>query len=218
MREKNLIKTITLVLLYLCWVVFSSLFINLSVFKLNNNIISLYEFLSTFLLLIIAFLSYKSELIDEFKKLDKKSIKLVIKNFIVIFIIMNFFNILSYLILDDNIVMSLNNFGISIIKTNNLFLIIRLIIISPIIEEFIFRKSVRKIIDNNMFFILFSGLLLGFLYVLVQVPSIIGILSSLSYIFVGLYLSYIYTKTNNVYINILSRIIYNLLIIMVVLI
>lgn len=112
---------------------------------------------------------------------------------------------------------SINNFEISCINTKNLILIVRILILSPIIEELVFRKSVRTVINNDSFFILFSGLLLGSLYVIAQTPSLVGILSSISYILVGIYLSYSYTKTNNILINILTRIIYNLLMLVIIL-
>lgn len=124
---------------------------------------------------------------------------------------------ISYSILNGNIISSINNSGVSAINTKNMALIIRLLILSPIIEELVFRKSVRTIINNDVFFVLFSGLLLGSLYVIAQTPSLVGILSSISYILVGLYLSYSYTKTNNILINILSRIIYNLLMLVIIL-
>ena len=191
--------------------------LNLLGIKLQLNIMSLYEFILTLLLLVLIFLMYKDELIKEFKLTNKKQIKYIFINVLIMFFIMGFSNMISYSILNGNIISSINNSGVSAINTKNLALIIRLLILSPIIEELVFRKSVRTIINNDVFFILFSGLLLGSLYVIAQTPSLVGILSSISYILVGLYLSYSYTKTNNILINILSRIIYNLLMLVIIL-
>ena len=191
--------------------------LNLLGIKLQLNMMALYEFIITFLLLILIFFMYKTELIEEFKSSDKKQIKIIFINVLVIFFIMGFSNMISYTILKGNIMSSINNFEISCINTKNLILIVRILILSPIIEELVFRKSVRTVINNDSFFILFSGLLLGTLYVIAQTPSLVGILSSISYILVGIYLSYSYTKTNNILINILTRIIYNLLMLVIIL-
>lgn len=217
MQNKKLLKTIFTVLIYICWSVFMQLPLNLLGIKLQLNIMSLYEFILTLLLLVLIFLMYKDELIKEFKLTNKKQIKYIFINVLIMFFIMGFSNMISYSILNGNIISSINNSGVSAINTKNLALIIRLLILSPIIEELVFRKSVRTIINNDVFFILFSGLLLGSLYVIAQTPSLVGILSSISYILVGLYLSYSYTKTNNILINILSRIIYNLLMLVIIL-
>lgn len=217
MQINKLIKTIFTVLIYLCWSIFMHLPLNLLGIKLQSNMMALYEFIITFLLFILIFFMYKTELIKEFKSSDKKQIKIIFINVLVIFFIMGFSNMISYTILKGNIMSSINNFEISCINTKNLILIVRILILSPIIEELVFRKSVRTVINNDSFFILFSGLLLGSLYVIAQTPSLVGILSSISYILVGIYLSYSYTKTNNILINILTRIIYNLLMLVIIL-
>lgn len=217
MQNKKLLKTIFTVLIYICWSVFMQLPLNLLGIKLQLNMMSLYEFILTLLLLVLIFLLYKDELIKEFKLTNKSQIKYIFINVLVMFFIMGFSNMISYAVLNGNMISSINNSGVSAINTKNLAIIIRLLILSPIIEELVFRKSVRTIINNDVFFIFFSGFLLGSLYVIAQTPSLVGILSSISYILVGLYLSYSYTKTNNILINILSRIIYNLLMLVIIL-
>lgn len=217
MQNKKLLKTIFTVLIYICWSVFMQLPLNLLGIKLQLNMMSLYEFILTLLLLVLIFLLYKDELIKEFKLTNKSQIKYIFINVLIMFFIMGFSNMISYAVLNGNMISSINNSGVSAINTKNLAIIIRLLILSPIIEELVFRKSVRTIINNDVFFIFFSGFLLGSLYVIAQTPSLVGILSSISYILVGLYLSYSYTKTNNILINILSRIIYNLLMLVIIL-
>lgn len=217
MNKEGLIKTILFILLYLCWTIFLRLPISVDAFKSKSNIIALYEFVITFMFLVIIFLSYKDELIKKIKDLKKKDIKKILINLVVMIFIISVSNIISWLILKKFTVLSVNNNSMQIIKSQNLLLIARMVIISPIIEELIFRKNIRSVIDNDKFFIIFSGLLLGLLYIISQSLSLAGILSSLSYIFVGLYLSYSYTKTNNIHINIISRILYNLIMMVVIL-
>ena len=217
MNKEGLIKTILFILLYLCWTVFLKLPISANAFKSKDNIIALYEFAITFMFLVIIFLSYKDELIKEFKSLKKKDAKKVFINLATIFFIISVSNIISWLILRNFAVLSVNQSSLNIIKSENALLIVRMVILSPIIEELIFRKNIRAVIDNDKFFIIFSGLLLGLLYIISQSLTLIGVISSLSYIFVGVYLSYSYTKTNNIHINIISRILYNLIMMVIIL-
>lgn len=217
MNKEGLIKTILFILLYLCWTVFLKLPISANAFKSKDNIIALYEFAITFMFLVIIFLSYKDELIKEFKSLKKKDVKKIFINLFIMTFIMIIFNIVSSILLKGFSVLSVNQSSLNIIESGNALLIVRMVILSPIIEELIFRKNIRAIIDNDKFFIIFSGLLLGLLYIISQSLTLMGVISSLSYIFVGVYLSYSYTKTNNIHINIISRILYNLIMMVVIL-
>lgn len=215
MKENKLFKTLFSVLFYLFWSVFLQLPLNLFNIRLSSNMMALYEFVFTFLLLILIFMMYKHELIKEFK--FNKKIKYIFINTVAIFMIMGISNMISYSILGDNVVSKVNNSGLSIIDTKNLLMIIRLLVLTPIIEELVFRKSVRTVVNNDIFFVIFSGLFLGSLYVIAQTPSFVGLISSISYILVGIYLSISYVKTNNIYINIFSRILYNLLMLVIIL-
>ena len=215
MKENKLFKTLFSVLFYLFWSVFLQLPLNLFNIRLSSNMMALYEFVFTFLLLILIFMMYKQELIKEFK--FNKKIKYIYINTVAIFMIMGISNMISYSILGDNVVSKVNNSGLSIIDTKNLLMIIRLLVLTPIIEELVFRKSVRTVVNNDIFFVIFSGLFLGSLYVIAQTLSFVGLISSISYILVGIYLSISYVKTNNIYINIFSRILYNLLMLVIIL-
>ena len=216
-QNEKLLKTIFTVLVYLSWSIFMQLPLNLFNIKLQYNTMLLYEFIVTLLLLVLIILIYKNELIKEFKSFNIYQIKYIFINIFALFFIMGFSNMISYSILKNSVISNVNNFEISALNTKNITLIIRLLILSPIIEELVFRKSVRTVINNNIFFIIFSGVLLGSLYVIAQTPSLTGLLSSMSYILVGLYLSYSYTKTNNILVNILARVIYNSLMLVIVL-
>lgn len=211
MQKKLLFKAIIVILLYLCWSILSQIPISIFEIELSSNMVSLYNFIVTFMFLVIVFLMYKEELLSDFKNINRKSLKYVFINVLVIFILMVLSNFVSYVVLKDRVISNINNGSLLMISNKNLLLLARLVILSPFIEEVVFRKSIKGIIKNKTFFILFSGLFLGSLYVVSQDPSFIGILSSISYLIVGLYLSYSYTKTDNIFINIISRIIYNLL-------
>lgn len=212
MNNKALIKSATVLLIYFSWLLILQ---NIKAFQ--SLFLSIFSLLLTFITLIILFLIYKDELIDEFKNLSKKDIKYVVINIFSIIFIMSLSNAISYAFLKDKLILNSNNDILSFAYSKDVFNMIRLIILSPFMEEVVFRKNIRVIVKNDIYFILFSGLILGTLYIVSEGFTIIGIISSLSYILVGFMLSYSYTKTNNIYINIISRILYNLLVVVLVL-
>lgn len=212
MNNKALIKSATVLLIYFSWLLILQ---NMKAFQ--SLFLSIFSLLLTFITLIILFLIYKDELIDEFKNLSKKYIKYVVINIFSIIFIMSLSNAISYAFLKDKLILNSNNDILSFAYSKDVFNMIRLIILSPFMEEVVFRKNIRVIVKNDIYFILFSGLILGTLYIVSEGFTIIGIISSLSYILVGFMLSYSYTKTNNIYINIISRILYNLLVVVLVL-
>lgn len=135
----------------------------------------------------------------------------IIVEIILLVIISTIFTFLSYSLLEQK---SLNEDSIQ-----HLPIFIHFIlgfIICPIIEESIFRYSLRQLIKNNdLLFIMVSGLTFGFQHTITS----IGIFNSAEfavcstpYIIVGLYLSYIFVKTqNSIEITILSHRILNLI-------
>ena len=82
MKENKLFKTLFSVLFYLFWSVFLQLPLNLFNIRLSSNMMALYEFVFTFLLLILIFMMYKQELIKEFK--FNKKIKYIFINTVAI--------------------------------------------------------------------------------------------------------------------------------------
>lgn len=211
--NKKLIKTIFVVLLYFCWFTFFKTPLNFFNLQLSDNMNNLYCFVLTFLFLLVLFLIYKKDLIDEFKKIDKSFIKSVFKNLLIIFAIMILSNVITFVILGKTTVMNVNNSTISLISEKNLLSVINLLVFIPIIEELVFKKSIRYVISNDIFFIVFSGAFLSSLYVILQTPNLYGIVSSLPYILTNLYLSYSYVKKENIYNNVFSKILYNFIII-----
>lgn len=83
------------------------------------------------------------------------------------------------------------------------------VIYAPIVEEIIFRGVLRRFIKNNKIFIITSGLIFGLLHTMGESSLMNVIVMALPYATLGFYLSYIYTKTNNIFSNIVSHMIFN---------
>lgn len=83
------------------------------------------------------------------------------------------------------------------------------VIVAPIIEELIFRKSLRNIIPYDKLFIVVSGLVFGGLHVITSISSPLDLLYLIPYCTPGLIFAYIYTKTNNITISMAIHFIHN---------
>lgn len=85
------------------------------------------------------------------------------------------------------------------------YLIPAAIIYAPIVEELIFRGVFRRFIRNKYIFIIISGVIFGLLHTIHEATILNVVFASLPYISLGMYLSFIYTKTNNLFSNIFSH-------------
>ena len=73
---------------------------------------------------------------------------------------------------------------------------------APIAEELLFRGCLRKLIKNDILFIIISGIGFGAWHVVGYDQSILQYLYIIPYSMIGIGLSYVYAKTNNLTTNI----------------
>lgn len=77
------------------------------------------------------------------------------------------------------------------------------VIYAPLVEESVFRGSVRRLIKNDTLFIVVSGLLFGLLHTLSETELLSFIINTLIYGAMGAWLAAAYVKTNNMASNML---------------
>ena len=86
------------------------------------------------------------------------------------------------------------------------------IIFYPVVEELMFRKSLRPAIENGVLFVIITSLLSWYFQVTLLNPSvnefILAIQTLLNSIFAGI----VYVRTNNIIYTISSRMLFNILI------
>ena len=97
-------------------------------------------------------------------------------------------------------------------KENPIVIILLTCVYYPLIEGIIFRKSVRDIIDNKWFFIVFSSLFYFFFNIVYTSMSFNNIMASLCYISTMMIVSSSYWKTNNFTLSILIMTVFNILV------
>ena len=219
MKEKiiNIIKLgISLILFFSIGII--SGFI-LKMFNIDVNIIKekymvYYQFIVSFILFIILLIMYfkyiKKDYCD-FKKNIVKNIKSILKLFI-IFIIVKF--IVSFVTM---LIVSLLGMDIESITSVNQETIIEYIKVAPILmafttslfgpfyEEILFRLGFKKALKKGIIFVLISGLIFGVMHVFPlddEVSLLLGIIQSINYVTMGIFLAYIYNKSDNIFISI----------------
>lgn len=202
--KKTIIKNSLIFLSYFFYqllVLFVVILLKLDVKNFSFVQKNIYLFISDLIYLIILVYLYKDELKSDLKKFKKNGDKLITKYFPIyllgVFLMGISNSILSYI---TGIELSSNEQTIrSLIKFYPVYMIFSSVIYAPIVEELIFRKSIRKIFDDKIIFILTSGFLFGLVHVIGSSSSLNEILMGIPYMIMGIDLAYIYYKSDNIY-------------------
>ncbi len=76
------------------------------------------------------------------------------------------------------------------------------VIWAPIVEECVFRGSLRRIIPNKYLFIIISGLIFGVLHAISESTLFDVVITSIPYCIMGWAFALVYAKSNNIIVNI----------------
>ncbi|MDD2391846.1 MAG: CPBP family intramembrane metalloprotease [Bacilli bacterium] len=88
----------------------------------------------------------------------------------------------------------------NIFSTSPIYIYISAVFIAPLVEELVFRLSIRKIFPvSDKLYIFISGLVFAACHIIGNVEIPFDILYIFPYMSLGLSFSYIYTKTNNIF-------------------
>jgi membrane protease YdiL (CAAX protease family) len=83
------------------------------------------------------------------------------------------------------------------------------VLYAPIVEEMIFRHSIRKVIKSKCPYIIVSGLVFGLTHVIYSADTLGSLLYFIPYSFIGWGLAWVYTKTDNIYSTIIMHLLHN---------
>ena len=193
--------SLLLVLLYYSMFVYGNL--------LKEPLLTIINIIVFVLLFILTLISNKEIIKCDLSKL-KKDFKQHIKSIIIYSIIAAIGYFISTIIvglLYDSMVITEETVADS--KLIQVF--INLLIWAPITEELLFRSQLNKIIKNKVIFIILSSILFAGVHVLGNGFNYLTLLSAIPYIVIGLYLSILYKKTNNIIINIVMHLLINVI-------
>lgn len=200
----------------------------LSIFNINKDNLSnfsivLYQFIVSLLLfillLVLYYKTYKKDF-KSFKKNLKENIIKIIKLFIIFMIFKYVIGIISSFIMilcgyGTSDFMSTNQkMIIDYVKASPILMVLSVSLFGPFYEEGIFRLAFKKVINNKWLYIIISGSLFGLLHIFPLDEGVtlsLGIIQSISYVTMGMFFSYIYYKTDNIFISVGLHILNNLL-------
>lgn len=186
---------------------------NINAKELSIGKLAIIEFVMSaimFLFLIISYHSFIKKDFNDFKKNLNKNITYIIKIFVIFMVVKYLISVLATLLMmalgyDVSSVTSQNQKLIEeYVKSSPVLMVISTAFLAPFYEEILFRMGIKKVISNKYLFVIISGLLFGLLHVfpLDGIPLGLGILQSVVYVTMGIFLAYSYQKTDNIFISI----------------
>jgi len=212
-RLKHIILFVTLFVSYLIYPEFIILLLKLCHVPVNHFSTWMAECLQIGILfsyMLILFLIYRKSLkeeIKDFKENLKTYLKIGSKAWLIGVIIMVISNMIILRIYPTN---AANEISVQeAFQAQPIYIFISAVFIAPIIEEIIFRKSMRPIFQNPYVYIICSGLLFGYIHTLANPTNPLELLYIIPYGVVGMAFSYLYQKYNNIFIPIFFHALHN---------
>lgn len=215
-KIKEIIKFILIFLLYLLYsdiiiIILTKLGVNIKV--LPNNLKIAIMFLINLSLMIMLFIFYSKSIKENLKdlKLNFKSyIKDNFKYYVIGLLIMIISNIIISFFVEGN---STNETLIrEYINIMPIYMIFSSCIYAPFTEEMVFRKSLRNCFNNNVLYILLSGLIFGSMHLL-SASNLVELVFLIPYSSLGCVFAYMYYKTNNIFVPMTFHMVHNTIIV-----
>lgn len=205
--KKQILVNLLVICLYFIWPYFLNSITNL--FDISETISLYISFSVNFIFLFIIIYIYRKILFDCYSNIENKKIFPSLKIFMLGLIVYASMNVIFNLI---NIpALSNKDAMIEMFKKIPVMFILNTIFYYPIIEELVFKMSLKKIIKSKWNFVIITGLLNAFFQIVFSMTNATDLLYLLPYtIFFGS-LSYIYYKTDNIMYPIILRMCYNLI-------
>lgn len=209
-KKRNILINILVISLYFLWPYFLDSIVGLLNFPNEVNLyISLF---SNFIFLSIVIYIYQDKLskyCNNYKKKFKSNFLNGLKIFLIgicLYILFNtIINHLSIPILNSQTSLE------KMLKTIPIIFVLNTLFYYPIIEELVFKLSLKEIIKNKWCFVIVTGLLNAFFQIFFSVDNITDFVYLIPFTIFFASLSYIYYKTDNIVYPILFRICYNVI-------
>lgn len=212
----NKLKTILIILYYfvfdlLIYVPFLALDINMT--TIPDSLFNTYYLSTQVIFIVTLILFYYKDIthyLEDFKKNGIKYLKFGINIWFKGLFVM----IISNMIISSfsPITMPENEQAIrETLSISPLFIIISSVIIAPILEEILFRKTLFDIIKNKNAYVIISGLVFGAFHIIGIGESLYSWLYVIPYAALGVAFAYTYVKTNNLVTSICLHSFHNLI-------
>lgn len=213
MKQKKLMNLVIVFLVYFLYTMYAgSIF---SIFGITNNI--LISFISDILFAIFIIHIYKTNLKSDYKKLKKISFKkkslTVLKWVLFIFLFVIFCGFITDLIIPNHVNDANTSAVYNLYSISTWYTIFKTMIFGTIIEEILYRESIRDNVKNDFMFIIISSAVYTFMNTIFVGFTEGFVLSSLLIYFLpAIFWSIAYLKNNdNILLLSLIKFTYNLI-------
>lgn len=204
-----LIGVLVLFIYFFSNIIITSIFnyIGININNLSDSKKILYNLFYELILIIIFIFIYRKKIINDFNNFKNIHFIEYIRYLLIAIGLMSISSILINMF--TNISTSSNQEMIMDTFTKYpIYIIILAIIFAPILEELVFRLSLKKIFSNNKLFIVISGLFFGFMHV-ISANSILELLYIIPYSIPGFIFAYTFVKSDNILVPIGLHFIHN---------
>lgn len=214
-NKQKIYKNLFIFILYFIYEIIPSSIIILFNIKIDTYTKkSIYLIITNLIYLLFVVYMYKDELKLELKEFKLKNIYKYIHIYLLGVLLMYASNYIVSNI--TNIAISQNETNVrEYIKLFPIYMSFSTVIYAPIVEEITFRKTFRNIFKNNYIFILISGIMFGLVHMISSYGSFNDFLMIIPYILMGIDLSYIYYKSNNIFVTITLHSMHNLILLII---
>lgn len=202
--NKKIIFTGLIWLLYIGWILFFA-----------STELSIINFVMHILFLGVIIYFNKDYLIDKYKEINKKNIKTFIL----------YFGLLTVVYLASNVIVNVLREVITFNSSNStiydlfskvpfgtMFAMFLTIFFYPIVEEIMFRKSLRDVIKSPVLFVIISSLLAWYFQVTLINPQVSEFVMAVPSLIGSVFCGFVFVKKDNIYYSIIPRMLYNVLI------
>ena len=214
MENKKALKALLIFISYFIYSSFQTLPLKLVGIDYNNmnlNSKVIYILIYELLYILVLIFLYRKTFIEDFKnyiKNFKKDFKKYMDYWAIAFALMIASNILITFILPESNATNQEIINDLLTKVP-LYIIISSVIYAPIIEETIFRLSLRKVFKSDTLFIIISGLVFGALHVVGSFEKWSDLIFIITYSIPGFVFAYTLVKSKNILIPISLHMFHN---------
>ncbi len=210
-KTKKLLQTLFVLLIYFIFIL-----------KFSSTKLTITNFLSYLIFLTIILIIYYKDLKKYYLDLkkDKNKVVTILLYFVVFFLLSTVLRNIILNIIEKSTSIKFNVdtsnktiFSLfKIFPKGTLFVIFFTCIFTPLVEELVFRKSIRDVIKNNVIFVIVSSLLSWYFQVSLLNPSIPEFVLAISTLLNSLFASIIFVRKDNILYSIFPRMLYNIVI------
>ncbi len=205
-KAKQIFRSAGIFILYLTISTILDSYYNI-VFTSSNPFISYTGLiLANFIPALVITLFFVPDIVEGFKNLNKKDLKIAYKNWIFGLAIMFVSNIIISLF--SHSIATNESYNRELLFKMPLYAISAMVIIAPFIEELIFRLSIRDIFTNKWRYAIVSGFIFGLMH-LITATSLIEFLYIIPYGALGFFFAKTVYETDNIICSILTHMTHN---------